>query len=80
MTMTNTKIKCERLRYKRYLLDLTAAVEQFVKRLDAQMKLPSTFERGRIIARLTNALEFENDSAKHYGLGLPFRKSKKGEM
>lgn len=39
-------------------------------RVSAWLRQPSTPERGREIAELCNRLEFANDSARHFGLGV----------
>ena len=44
-------------------------VEEFIKKFDELMKLPSTHERGQKMAKLINALQFSNDSIKHFQLG-----------
>jgi hypothetical protein len=62
--------------YKKYLRELTLATEQYIDQLDEVMKGPSTPERGKKIAHLTNALNMAKDQAKHFGLGL----SLKGKM
>lgn len=69
---TNTTAKEKKLR--RHLVDLTTVVGSVVARIDAEMALPSTPERGRRIAALTNELELANDQARHFGLGIDLRK------
>lgn len=64
---------------------LTNTVIEFVAYLDAEMKMPSTVERGRRIAKIRNALVFNNDRARHFGLGISFKSLKwkrlpKGEL
>jgi hypothetical protein len=55
-----------------------ASVEAFLSMLDAEMRKPSDFERGKRIARLSNALELEKDKLKHFGIkGYPFKKQPK---
>jgi hypothetical protein len=41
-----------------------------VDKLDAEMRQPSDFNRGRRIAALTNALEMAADAAERFGLGI----------
>jgi len=41
-------------------------VEQFIKLLDAEMKKPSSFERGQRVGKLTTQLEIAKDIAKRY--------------
>ena len=59
---------------KKSLMELTRSVDSFLELLDKEMVLPSTVERGRRIAALCNALNIKNDSAKHFGLGIPLEK------
>lgn len=54
---------------RRELEKLTVVVRSVVARIDAEMKSPSTPDRGRRIAALTNELELANDVARRYGLG-----------
>ena len=54
---------------KNNLRSLTRAVEQVIKLLDAEFQKPSDFARGQRIAKIMNALEMANDSAKRFGLG-----------
>jgi hypothetical protein len=63
-------------RYKKYLAELTTAVRAYLARMDGVMEGPSTVERGREIARLCSALEFANDSARHFGLGIDLKTGK----
>lgn len=62
---------------KGHLKDLTQSVSGFIVRLDAEMASPSTPERVGRIAKLSNALEMANDSARYFGLGIDYRKDKK---
>ena len=62
---------------KRALRDLSATVSGFIVRLDAEMKLPSDYTRGKRIAALTNALDMSNDLVRYNHLGVNFRTDKK---
>lgn len=59
--------------YRRDLRKLTEAVTGFLARLDALMQQPSTVERGKKIAALSNALEMTNDQVRYGSLGINFR-------
>ncbi len=61
--------ECRALR--KHLKDLTSMTAKVIKAIDAEMDLPSSHERGKRIARLTNTLEVANDIARHFGLGQP---------
>ena len=56
------------------LLDVTRKVMDAV---DAEMKKPSSPERGQRIAKIMNALNFQYDSARHFGLGESLRTDKR---
>lgn len=68
--------KRELNKIKNHLKELTESVSGFLVRIDAEMKKPSTPERGKVIAGLSNALEIANDSARYFGLGVDYRKEK----
>lgn len=70
-------LKRQNRELKKHLKDLTILVSNYLKNLDVVMKEPSTVERGRKIANLANSLDFFNDSARYFGLGVDFRKDKK---
>lgn len=73
--MASPEVGKERqINYKKYLRELTSQVDKFLDILNEEMKKPSDFERGKRIARLCNFLNMNNDSAKHYGLGVPLNK------
>ena len=59
--------------------NLTVAVQNHLSLLDAVMKTPSTLERGREIAKLSNYLDAANDSAMHFGLDMSFKLINKGK-
>lgn len=54
---------------RRELVRLVQAVEIFLVELDAAMRIPATYERGRKIADLATVLEISKDAAKRAGLG-----------
>jgi rRNA maturation endonuclease Nob1 len=62
------------------LKELTECMAQCLDALDRWMKQPSTVERGRAIAAISNALEMANDGARYFGLGVDYRKDKKVEF
>ena len=55
---------------------LVSACEQSISALDKEMRAPSTVERGKRIAKISNFLDFEKDRSKHFGLGKPLRREK----
>ena len=60
--------------YKKALKQLTESVLAFENLLDKEMKKPSTSERGKNIAKLTNALTEVNQQAMLYTLGYSIAK------
>ena len=64
---------------RKVLADLVTAIETGVARIDAEMRGPSTFERGRRIAQLLNALETAKNRARFSadGLDIDFRTNKR---
>lgn len=63
--------------HKKMLIALTNFIIRFENAMDKEMKKPSTPERGRRIARLTNALTIQNQKALRFGLGYSFKKIEK---
>lgn len=59
--------------YRRELKKLTEGITGFLARLDALMQEPSTVERGKRLAKLSNDLELLNDSVRYGTLGINFR-------
>ena len=62
--------------YKKHLKQLTSAVFVYLAQMDRVMTAPDSHARGQEIARLTNALELENDMARHFGLGISLKAGK----
>lgn len=59
--------------YRRELVKLTEGVTEFLAILDVLMRQPSTQERGKKIAKLSNAMEMLNDRIRYGALGINFR-------
>lgn len=59
--------------YEGQLRELTQTVTRVASALDQEMRRPSSFERGKRIAKIINALEWANDCARHFGLGIPLK-------
>ena len=68
------KCKCESTKY---LTSLTNTVIEFLTELDRLMQRPSTIKRGRLIAQISNMLDFHNDQARYFGLGIDYRTDQK---
>jgi hypothetical protein len=69
--LTNDQKKLRAAR--KYLRDLTTAVEAHVAALDEALAEPTGHERGRHLAKLANELEMANNLAKRYGLNLKIK-------
>ena len=52
---------------RRYDYELRQGARVFLHEMDTLMKQPSTYERGRRIAQLCNALALACDMAEHFG-------------
>jgi len=64
---------------KKALKELAVNVIAFENALDAEMRKPSTVERGQRIAKLLNALTVARQSAMRFTLGFSFNKIKRLE-
>lgn len=63
---------------KSHLKKLTNAVLVFLKHLDKEEAAdPVGGEHGSRVANLANELDFVNDEARYFGLGVSFRNDKK---
>jgi len=71
---TILELKRQRSTYKKALKELTEAIIKFNIALDKVMKEPSSYERGKKIAKIQNFLDRENQTAMHFVLGYSFRK------
>ena len=60
--------------YKKSLTTLTENVVIFLAVLDKIMKEPSSYERGKKIAKASNWLNLQNDKTMHFDLDYGFRK------
>lgn len=67
-------------RTREHLATLTGAVLAHLGRLDVEMALPSTPERGKRIAALSNTLDQANDAARYFGLGIDHRTDNKAAL
>jgi hypothetical protein len=64
-------------RTRKYLKQLVKDVTAHIKNMDEVMKGPSTFERGKTIAKLINELDIAKDIARAYGLDINLQTGKK---
>lgn len=65
------ELRREHKKLRDHLVSLVAASERTIGALDEEMSKPSTHERGRRIAQISNFLELAKDRAAHFGLGRP---------
>jgi len=68
------KISRESRKHKKYLTELTETVAMFLTALDIEMKKPSTHDRGKRIAKISNALDMKNSAAMYFGLDYGWKK------
>lgn len=71
------KFRKEARELRKALVILTKNVRWFIAQLDVVMANPSTVEREKIIAKLSNELEIANDLARHFDLGIDLKTGKK---
>ena len=70
--------KLSRAKLPKEARSFIASVRNHLRDLDAEMLNPSTAERGKRIAALSNALEMAVDSFEHFGIkGWPVKKADK---
>jgi len=74
------ELKAELRHIRKALKALSGTVGEFLRLLDETMQGPSTFERGRRIAKLCNALDMANDGVRYNHLGVNFRRDKKPKL
>ena len=68
----NRLLKRDNRELRKTLKSHTEVARQVIAAMDAEMKKPSDAERGKRIAKIVAALEFSNDSARHFRLGEKF--------
>jgi hypothetical protein len=61
----------------RFLSQLQHDCFTHLRRLDEAMRMPESYERGKIIAMISNDLEMANDSVRHFYLDMPIDASSK---
>lgn len=66
----------EAKKYRKYLVTLTDQVRAYIAQVDALMKSSHSGQRDSSLAKLSNALEIENDKARYFGLGVDYRTGK----
>lgn len=66
--MSERDLKRDLREVRVHLRNLTQAVDHALSRFDAAMQGPSTEQRGRTIAAVSNALDMQNQIAKRFGL------------
>lgn len=73
------KIKIKRgylLIKKKSLVDHCAVLSRVLNEMDIVMKEKESFERGKKIAKLMNALTFSNHTIQHFELNVSLKKLK----
>jgi len=59
---------------------MTLFVRSFIDALDSEMRRPSSPERGKRIAYLSNQLDLSNDRLRFFDLGIDYRKDRKPKV
>ena len=67
-------------KYEKSLRALVENVQAVIRWLDAEMVKPSDVNRGRRIAKVTNALEMEIDKIRYFTLGVDYRTDNKRKV
>jgi hypothetical protein len=62
---------------KKALKELSASISLYLRHADWVMKQPESPKRGKVMAKLANALDKANDSVRFFELGVDYRKDKK---
>lgn len=70
------KMQTDTRKLKHALVTLTKEVATFLLILDREMRGPSTVERGKRIAAISNSLEMVNDKIRFFTLNEDWRKIK----
>lgn len=81
MTTEDPKaLRAEARKLRKALEDLAATNLSFLTALGAEVKLPSTPERGRRISHLCNALDMATDRVRFFRLGVDYRTDDKSKL
>lgn len=67
-------------KYEKSLRALVGDVQVVIRWLDAEMVKPSDVNRGKRIAKVTNALEMEIDKIRYFTLGVDYRTDNKRKV
>lgn len=67
-------------KYEKSLRALVENVQTVIRWLDAEMVKPSDVNRGRRVAKVTNALEMEIDKIRYFTLGVDYRTDNKRKV
>jgi hypothetical protein len=58
---------------KRRLIDHCNTLQNCLNKLDVEMKLPSSIERGKIIAKIANEIDLSLQGIEHFELNIPLK-------
>jgi hypothetical protein len=70
----------EAIRQRKALVTLTTNVKNYVAHMDRLMSEPSSAERGKKVAELTNTLAMANDHARYFALDIDWRRDKPAKV
>jgi hypothetical protein len=67
------ELKAENRKLKKYLKELTATTSHYLACIDVLHDREHSAWRDGQVAQLTNYLEYANDQARYFGLGVDYR-------
>ncbi len=76
MKTKKTRGEWDARKLRRSVESLSLTIEQVIQLIDAEMKKPSSVERGKKIAKIMNGLSYCNEWALTFTLGLTSRQQK----
>lgn len=71
--MSEKELKAENRKLKKYLKELTTMTSEYLACIDVLHEHKHSDWRDRQVATLTNKLDFANDQARYFGLGIDYR-------
>jgi len=80
MASTPKDLSRETRKLYQYLVLITSEVSWYLAALDVLIAFPEGAARGQELAILSNGLEYANDQARYFGLGIDHRTDKKRSL
>lgn len=73
MPDTDVELRREQRKIKMHLTELTEAVMAYLVHTDAVRRERPSLQRAQQLSRLLTGLEYANDQARYFGLGIDYR-------